>query len=334
MTNPLAGLTAQQRANASAIVAEVQREGLPLQAAQIAITTAIVESGLLSQANSNVPSSLSQPHDKVGNDGTSVGLFQQQNSWGTVTQRLNPQSATALFLARLPSGWQAQDPGAVAQKIQVSAYPDRYDAQYANGSAVASALWGGPAGISTVALTTGTNTTSKPAGQYPASGQWQSQKGVRIGDAPNINSTPPGSGQYLNVLSPLAAGGHAFTDDQYTAMQTFSNSYFDGANTAWRTNYTAPYTAKQGIDLVLKFDMALADVYENTQYDPGAAVGGIGPIPNPLAGLEAIFAWLTNKNNWLRIGLGVMGSIILFIAALLWFRGTDTGQSLPKVIPV
>lgn len=154
-----------QRANAAAIVATVQAQGLPLSAAQIAVTTAITESGLHNQANSTVPASLNYPHQKVGNDHDSVGLFQQRASWGSLAARMNPSTATQLFLARLPANWSSLDPGVVAQKIQVSAYPDRYDKNYTQGAAIATQLWGTNAGTADAGLNTGVKVD--PKAPYP-----------------------------------------------------------------------------------------------------------------------------------------------------------------------
>lgn len=342
MTSPLTGLSAAQAANAAAIVAEVKREGLPLQAAQIAITTAIVESGLLSQANSNVPDSLSLPHDKVGNDGTSVGLFQQQNSWGTVSQRLNAQSATALFLARLPAGWQSQDPGAVAQRIQVSAYPDRYDQNYANGAAVAAALWGNTSGTQNV-LDTGV--PSNTVALAPPSGAWQSINGKPIADPPVKNSVGKNpdnwnidanqAGTYYQYALPVDNGIPATTLRQ---CQDWANAFNENKALAYTGANLASQAAQTAVSV--QYNNGIEKNCERTKQtkqipvDPGEAEGGIGPIPNPLSFLSDIFGWLTNKNNWIRIGLYVLGGIICLIVAILWFRGTDTGQSLPTVIPI
>lgn len=327
MTSPLAGLSAKQQANAAAIVAEVKREGLPLQAAQIAITTAIVESGLLSQANSNVPESLGLPHDKVGNDGTSVGLFQQQNSWGTVTQRLSATSSTALFLARLPTGWQQLAPGYVAQKIQVSAYPDRYAEKYPIGSAVASALWNSDNGVNAIAP----SPDGSPSGGTP---QWKSAKGTPISAPPDgtYKSATDSSGKPTYVPTVTAA---TVTDAQATLIMNWirlvNPSLYPSPPKDWHAKIPG---AAPGFDTAAD---VLIHAYEQALQGNGLDVGGATPgldIPNPLQFLSDIFKWLTNRNNWIRIGLFTLGGVLLLIVAILWFRGTDTGQSLPTVIPV
>ncbi|MFY2788447.1 phage tail tape measure protein [Rhodococcus sp. MALMAid1271] len=104
--------------------------GLGEAAAVIGEATALVESGdpLKMWANQKLPESLNLPHDAVGNDGTSTGLFQQQDNgaWGSLEQRMNPFESAKLFYDALPSGWEGMDPGAVAQQVQRSAFGEKY----------------------------------------------------------------------------------------------------------------------------------------------------------------------------------------------------------------
>lgn len=100
-------------------------------AAKIGVATALVESGdpLKMYANRSVPESLKYRHDAVGSDHDSVGLFQQRNNgaWGTVKQRMTPYDSAGMFFRKLKSfDYRKMDPGAAAQKVQASAFPDRY----------------------------------------------------------------------------------------------------------------------------------------------------------------------------------------------------------------
>jgi len=106
-------------------------------AARIGIATALVESGnpLKMWANRAVPESLKYRHDAVGSDYDSVGLFQQRDNgaWGTVKQRMTPYDSAGMFFDKLKSfDYKSMDPGAAAQKVQVSAFPDRYGQQMGN----------------------------------------------------------------------------------------------------------------------------------------------------------------------------------------------------------
>lgn len=115
---------------ASEIIRAAKDRGLGKEGASIGIATALVESALRMYANPNVPESLSFPHDALGYDHDSVGLFQQrQAGWGTIQERMNPYGSAGLFfnaMVRKFPNWRAMDPGAVAQGVQVSAFPDRY----------------------------------------------------------------------------------------------------------------------------------------------------------------------------------------------------------------
>ena len=125
-------LTPYKMSCARLIVAAVRARNLPLHAATIAVTTTIPESTI---------ENISYEYDH-----TSLGLFQQQNNWGTREQRLNPTWATNAFLNKMlqlyPNGsWQNAVVGDVCQRVQVSAYPERYQPEAADGERIAAALW-------------------------------------------------------------------------------------------------------------------------------------------------------------------------------------------------
>ena len=78
-----------------------------------AYEAAIVESGV---------------HSLPYGDRDSIGLFQQRDSWGSFAQRMNPEWASRQFLVkaiRQNESWMTA--GQLAQDVQVSAFPDRYD---------------------------------------------------------------------------------------------------------------------------------------------------------------------------------------------------------------
>jgi LysM repeat protein len=129
-------------------------------AADIALMTALTESGLQMYANSNNPESLKLPHDRVGSDHGSVGLFQQQvggaiNStanWGTTAQCMDVQYATRRFLDRLTAfDWTSYTNWAAAQKVQGSFDPTGGNYRRNDSLAVATRkmLWGGTPGGAT-----------------------------------------------------------------------------------------------------------------------------------------------------------------------------------------
>ncbi|WP_018024082.1 phage tail tape measure protein [Corynebacterium ulceribovis] len=116
------------------IARKAKSMGLDELAAKIGIATALVESGnpLKMWANRRVPESLKFRHDAIGSDHDSVGLFQQRDNgaWGTVKERMTPFDSAGMFFNKLKSfDYKSMDPGAAAQKVQVSAFPDRYGKQ-------------------------------------------------------------------------------------------------------------------------------------------------------------------------------------------------------------
>ncbi|WP_436760218.1 hypothetical protein [Streptosporangium sp. V21-05] len=117
---------------ARTVVAAVRARGLPREAAVVAITTAIVETGVRN-INREVD------HD-------SLGVFQQRATWGSPAQRLDVAWATSAFLDKMlrkyPDGsWRTAVVGDVCQRVQVSKYPERYQPQAADGQMIVSALW-------------------------------------------------------------------------------------------------------------------------------------------------------------------------------------------------
>lgn len=105
----------------------------------IAFATVSVECDWIMYANSKVPESLKLPHERVGSDGLSVGLFQQQVVWGNgwwwgdAATCMDPYMSARLFFERLAKrDYNNGDPGSHAQAIQRSAYPDRYGQRMAD----------------------------------------------------------------------------------------------------------------------------------------------------------------------------------------------------------
>lgn len=109
-----------------------------------AFETAIVESpNFTNPASKAVPESESYPHDYVAKgDHDSVGVFQQRvggsgrdgKPWGTVQQIMDPSWSAGRFfdsLAVMEPKRPGVTAGQLAQAVQVSAFPDRYDQEEA-----------------------------------------------------------------------------------------------------------------------------------------------------------------------------------------------------------
>ncbi len=88
-----------------------------------AYETAIVESGV-----QNLPYG----------DRDSLGVYQQRASWGSTAERMNPEWSATQFVTRAIAGNQSyMSAGQLSQHVQVSAYPDRYDAVAGQAQALA-----------------------------------------------------------------------------------------------------------------------------------------------------------------------------------------------------
>lgn len=157
----LEGFNDHQAANLAAVVAEVKRQGLDTRAAAICVMTVLTETGGTMYANAGDPASLLLPHDAVGEDHDSAGLFQQRTAWGSLAERMDPAASTRLFLYGGHDGqpgmtdydWQHMPLGEVCQRVQVSAFPDRYAERALTAGAIVGAFWDYDTGGFLMALT-------------------------------------------------------------------------------------------------------------------------------------------------------------------------------------
>lgn len=160
-------LTPAQMTNAAQVVSAGSSMGRRAQV--VAVTTALAESTLRNLANDGsfvypaggsavmtasqweaaravVVESMNLPHEGVGHDWDSVGLFQQRPSagWGSVSQIMSPTQSAATFYSRLSgiSGWEQLSVGEAAQAVQVSAFPTAYDRWVPVAEAAVSAVSG------------------------------------------------------------------------------------------------------------------------------------------------------------------------------------------------
>lgn len=166
---------------AAEIIAEGRRRGITDRGIKIALATALVESNLRMYANNADPESLNFPHDYVGSDANSVGVFQQRAPWwGTTACRMDVACSAGLFyeaLAKLDYTNTARLPGSYAQEVQRSAYPGRYDERYEEAGAIFNRL----------APTVGGGAATKP-GPWRGDPVWLPDvlraAGVRVAEAP------------------------------------------------------------------------------------------------------------------------------------------------------
>lgn len=129
----VAGLNEIQTAHAVVIIETSIEEGVGERGAVVAVSTALQESTLQNHANVNVGESFNYPHDKVGDDHDSVGLFQQRPGpdykWcDKVQDCMDPKESTKSFLKELKQieDWQEMPVTVAAQTVQDSDYPGNY----------------------------------------------------------------------------------------------------------------------------------------------------------------------------------------------------------------
>ena len=148
----------KQIRHALTIVRVGDERNLEARAWIIAVAVALVESRLKNYANDNprYPAvrriSMALPHDAVGSDNDSVGLFQQRpiegdGGWGTVKELMTPEIAAGKFYDKLVTirDWKTRDLSEVAQAVQVSAFPYRYGDEEPLATEIVNALTGGAA---------------------------------------------------------------------------------------------------------------------------------------------------------------------------------------------
>jgi len=125
-------LTEQMWTDASSIVQTTALAGLPPRAAVIAVATSLQEARLLPITHG----------DLAGPD--SLGMYQQRNSWGPASVRLDPAGATTLFLARLVTvpAWQHLPLTRAAQAVQSSAAGGAYAAWEGDATRIVKTLQG------------------------------------------------------------------------------------------------------------------------------------------------------------------------------------------------
>lgn len=116
------GYNSSQVGIAATIVAVGRGEGISEHGIQIALAVAIAESSLQNLDHG----------DAV--DNTTIGVFQQGESYGPRADRMNVEKAAAAFFARMVKiiGWEAMDPGEVGHAVEIGPPAATYNAKWAD----------------------------------------------------------------------------------------------------------------------------------------------------------------------------------------------------------
>ncbi|MEA9986077.1 hypothetical protein [Subtercola sp. RTI3] len=132
----VAGFSGDQLTNAAYIMNAAVTLGMDTQAETIGVMVAIGEHGLNNEATGD---------GAINPDGTvadSIGLFQQQHTWGNYADRMDPFKSATLFFQRLKNlpGWESMTPTTAAHAIQVNADPNYYTPFFTKAAAIVQAL--------------------------------------------------------------------------------------------------------------------------------------------------------------------------------------------------
>lgn len=135
---PIAGYNFDQLVVAANVMNAAQQLGLSARAQQIGVMTAMGESSL---------KALTYGDNAINPDGSiadSIGVFQQQSSWGTTEERLDPFTSATKFFERLPTvaNWETMEPTLAAHAVQGNADPYFYSTYWDGAGQITAALNG------------------------------------------------------------------------------------------------------------------------------------------------------------------------------------------------
>ncbi|WP_240632532.1 MULTISPECIES: M23 family metallopeptidase [unclassified Cryobacterium] len=137
-SGPIAGFDHDQLVVAAGIMNAAKQLGLNARAQQLGVMTAMGESSL---------QSLTYGDNAINPDGSiadSIGPFQQQSSWGTTEERLDPFTSATKFYERLPgvANWESIEPTLAAHAVQGNADPYFYTTYWDGAGQITAALNG------------------------------------------------------------------------------------------------------------------------------------------------------------------------------------------------
>jgi murein DD-endopeptidase MepM/ murein hydrolase activator NlpD len=277
--------------------------GVPEKGQIIALTTALVESNLKNYANDGVydtsrnpadatladartilgfiSKSTGFPHDAVGSDATSVGLFQQQAWWGaigkstwqtdpqnTITRLMDPVFQSQKFYDRLLGikNWQQMDYGVAAQTVQVSAFPGAYNKRVEEAKGLYAKYKGEPAQVQLYDL-------GKQYGELDGEGEGSACGGTGL--VLDKNSLYQVTGQFAYPPSAIRQGRtHAGMD--FDCGEQFENVYapIDGVVVIAINGNSSGFGTPMGAVSLKTGDGSILRFYHlrNTFVTPGSTV--------------------------------------------------------------
>ncbi|MWV60845.1 hypothetical protein [Rathayibacter sp. VKM Ac-2754] len=191
-----------QLVNAALIVNAGAAKGLGADGQTLGVQTAIGESSLVN---------ISYGDGAINPDGSvadSIGLFQQQSSWGTVEQRMDPTTSAGFFYDRLVKveGWQAMEPSIAINKVQRNADPNHYTKYRSDAVAIMAYLTSLGGATSAPTSTAPVGLPSTPVGTPPATAAPVGGCVAVSGDAQALAA---------NLVAAMDAGNLTLLEDRY-----------------------------------------------------------------------------------------------------------------------
>lgn len=122
----VAGYVGPELDNARAIMDAGAALGFGIDGQRLGVMAAMGESGLRNLDHGDWETSGVRNPD--GTPTSSLGLFQQQDWWGSAEERMDPTQAATLFFRALAEveGWERMDASRAIHTVQVNADPDHY----------------------------------------------------------------------------------------------------------------------------------------------------------------------------------------------------------------
>lgn len=136
----IAGWRGEQLENAATIAQTASALGFDRSGQVLGVMAAMGESSLRNIDHGDWETSGVTNPD--GSRTSSIGLFQQQEWWGSVEERMDPATSAALFYERLGrlAGWPEMPPTQAIHRVQVNSDPEHYARFQADAEAVVDGL--------------------------------------------------------------------------------------------------------------------------------------------------------------------------------------------------
>jgi murein DD-endopeptidase MepM/ murein hydrolase activator NlpD len=266
--------SSRQVDNAAIIVATGQKQRVPPRGWVIAVATAMTESGLSNLGDLG-----------ARNDHDSLGLFQQRPSqgWGQPPQLMDPVYASTKFYQALQRvhGWETLPLTVAAQRVQKSAFPDRYAQHEQDAEQVVAAV----TGKATITDLAGASLAQCGLPPVVASGGWIAPVHAAITSGFRTPSRPTHEGDDLGakrdtVIRAAAAGQVVFAGCDPDTGNCDTDGDLSTPGCGWYVEiYHGAGVATRYCHMVRRPDVAVGAHVDAA--DPVGLVGASGHVTGP-----------------------------------------------------